>query len=131
MILKIRLIFNFVIVLTTSVIYAQNPFITEIYTADPSARVFNGKLYVYSSHDADYHMFSTDDLVNWTNHGVVLSHNTVPWVKDNSYGMWAPDCIDKNGVYYFYFPAIPKDGSRFRRIGVATSNSPTGPFTSE
>ncbi|MFY0626711.1 MAG: family 43 glycosylhydrolase [Reichenbachiella sp.] len=123
----------------------QNPIITDRFTADPTARVFEGRLYVYPSSDTvcartkenngfcmqGYHVYSTDDLTNWTDHGDILNHNTVPWVKPNSYGMWAPDCNYKNGKYYFYFPAIPLDGSNFRNIGVAISDSPTGPFTPE
>ncbi len=123
---------------------AQNPFVTDNYTADPTARVFNNRLYVYPSHDVtgcqegqgdnnycmpDYHVYSTDDMVNWTDHGVIIDQNSVPWVRRNSFGMWAPDCVEKNGTYYHYFPAPPSDRSAFRRIGVATSSSPTGPFT--
>jgi len=138
------LLFIISIIAYTSVV-AQNPFVTHIYTADPTARVFNGKLYVYPSHDVDtctggqgdngfcmpdYHMFSTDDhLYNWTDHGTIVSQNTVPWVEANSFGMWAPDCVFKDGTYYFYFPAKPANENIFRRIGVATSTSPTGPFT--
>lgn len=122
---------------------AQNPFVTHIYTADPTARVFDGKLYVYPSHDVsvcheeqgsngfcmpDYHIFSTEDMVNWTDHGMAIDQNDVPWGEKDMYGMWAPDCIEKDGKYYYYYPAIPKDKSAFRRIGVAISDSPTGPF---
>ena len=125
---------------------AQNPLVTHMYTADPTARVYDGKLYVYPSTDVDdcgpnqgtngfcmpsYNVFSTTDLVNWTDHGTVIDQNDVPWGKKNSYGMWAPDCIRKNGTYYYYFPGPPADNSAFRRIGVATSSSPTGPFRLE
>ena len=127
-------------------INAQNPIVTDIFTADPTARVFNNTLYVYPSHDVpncpqtkenngfcmpDYFMYSTNDLVNYKNEGLVLSHNSVPWVRPNSYGMWAPDCIEKNGKYYFYFPGIPRDRSAFRKLGVAVADSPTGPFRPE
>jgi hypothetical protein len=123
---------------------AQNPLIMNQFTADPSARVFEGKLYVYPSHDIlarpghgrvgwfcmeDYHVFSTEDLTNWTDHGVALTQNKVPWADSTAYSMWAPDCIFKNGKYYFYFPATPKDKSNPGfDIGVATSNRPYGPF---
>ncbi len=142
LILKKNTLFIFLLVFTVS--FSQNPFVTDIYTADPTARVFNGKLYVYPSHDVDvcnagqgnngfcmpdYHVFSTDDLYNWTDHGVIVTQNEVPWVKRNSYGMWAPDCVERNGTYYFYFPAPPANQNVFRRIGVATASSPTGPFT--
>jgi len=123
--------------------FAQNPIVTHMYTADPTARVFEGKLYVYPSHDVetcnelqgsngfcmpDYHMFSTEDLVNWKDHGRIMDQNEVPWGAKDKYGMWAPDCIYKNGTYYYYYPGVPKDKSSFRRIGVATSKKPTGPF---
>ncbi|KXX70815.1 family 43 glycosylhydrolase [Flammeovirga sp. SJP92] len=124
---------------------AQNPLITHRFSADPTARVMNDTLFVFPSSDTtctqiqgnngfcmpDYHVYSTTDLTNWKDHGEILSHNTVPWVEKDSYGMWAPDCIEKDGKYYFYFPAMPKDKSAFRRIGVAVANTPSGPYTPE
>ncbi len=99
-------------------------------------------MYLYPSHDivspiddlkdwfcmADYHVFSSDNLVDWTDHGVILTQNNIPWVKPNSYAMWAPDCVEKNGRYYFYFPASPKDMERGFGIGVAIAEAPEGPF---
>lgn len=142
--MKVTTVFLLFSFLFLNISIAQNPFIQKIYTADPTARVFQNKLYVYSSHDIntctekqatngfcmpDYHTFSTDDnLFNWTDHGVSIDQNQVPWVAKNSYSMWAPDCIEKNGEYYLYFPAKPKDKSAFRRIGVAKSKTPIGPF---
>ena len=125
---------------------AQNPFIRDQFTADPSARVFGDSVYVYPSHDIlakpgkgrvgwfcmeDYHVFSSANLTDWKDHGVIVSQNNVPWVKPNSYSMWAPDCIFKNGKYYFYFPTTPKDTATIKgfTIGVATASKPTGPFT--
>ena len=126
---------------------AQNPLILNQFTADPSARVFEGKVYVYPSHDipcgegqgiigfcmADYHVFSSENLTDWTDHGVIVSQDKVPWVDPGSYSMWAPDCIFRNGKYYFYFPAVANDKSEGygRRIGVAVSNTPYGPFKPE
>lgn len=121
---------------------AQNPIIHDQFTADPTARVFNGRMYLYPSHDivspveslaewfcmADYHVFSSDNLVDWTDHGVILTQNRIPWVKPDSYAMWAPDCVEKDGRYYFYFPASPKGMERGFGIGVAVANSPSGPF---
>jgi len=125
--------------------HAQNPFITNQFTADPSARVFGGRVYVYPSHDIpcgpgrgrpgwfcmeDYHVFSSANLTDWTDHGVIVTQNKVPWVKPDSYSMWAPDCVVRNGKYYFYFPSTPKDtasGKGFT-IGVAVADAPTGPF---
>lgn len=126
----------------SSVMLAQNPIIHDQFTADPTARVFNGRMYLYPSHDIvspvdnlkdwfcmeDYHVFSSDNLVDWTDHGVILTQNKIPWVKPDSYAMWAPDCVEKDGRYYFYFPASPKDMERGFGIGVAIAESPEGPF---
>jgi len=124
---------------------ATNPLIMDQFTADPTARVFEGKIYVYPSHDippvpgktrpdwfcmADYHVFSSENLTDWTDHGVIVSQDKVPWVDATKYAMWAPDCVTKNGKYYFYFPAQPKEGRGFR-IGVAIADKPSGPFTPE
>lgn len=128
---------------------AQNPMIRNQYSADPSARVFGDRVYVYPSHDIlategkgrkdwfcmeDYHVFSSDNLVDWTDHGMIVHQNKVPWVRPDSYSMWAPDCIERNGKYYFYFPSTPKDtithGKGFT-IGVAVSDKPSGPFIPE
>jgi len=105
-----------------------NPFVKHIFTADPSAHVFNGRMYVYTSHDEpdaddfymlDWHVFSSDDLVTWEDHGPILSLNDLSWATQKA---WAPDAIERNGKYYLY---IPTDQSM---IGVAVSDSPTGPF---
>lgn len=112
--------------------WAVNPIINAAYSADPSAHVFNGQIYVYGSHDRndakewdmnDYHVYSTDDMQNWQDHGVCLSLKDVPWATGH---FWAPDCNYKNGTYYFYFP--PRSKYKDRRFGVATSSSPAGPF---
>jgi hypothetical protein len=127
--------------------FAQNPVIRNQFTADPTARVFNGRVYVYPSHDivakegmgrpgwfcmADYHVFSSENLTDWTDHGVIVSQNKVNWVDSTSYSMWAPDCIFRNGKYYFYFPANNKvinvNGRKGFSIGVAISDKPEGPF---
>ena len=123
---------------------AQNPIIRDQFTADPTARVFNDKVYLYPSHDIfppegqrqdwfcmeDYHVFSSENLTDWTDHGVIITQNKVPWVRPDSYSMWAPDCVYRNGKYYFYFPSAPKDGRGFG-IGVAIADSPEGPFVPE
>ena len=123
---------------------ATNPLIMDQFTADPTARVFDGKVYVYPSHDIpyspgrgrtnwfimeDYHVFSSENLTDWKDHGVILNQTNVAWVDSNSYSMWAPDCVFKNGKYYFYFPASAKGGGR--NIGVAVSDQPDGPFKPE
>ncbi len=81
----------------------------------------------------DYHVFSSANLTSWIDHGVIVSQNKVAWVDSNAYSMWAPDCIYRNGKYYFYFPSIKKDtadGKGFG-IGVAISDKPNGPFIPE
>ncbi|AKD02264.1 glycoside hydrolase family 43 protein [Pontibacter korlensis] len=122
---------------------SSEPLVTDMYTADPSAHVFNGKIYVYPSHDIDagvpekddgshfamedYHVLSMDSVGGKvTVHDVALHVKDVPWASRQ---MWAPDAAYKDGTYYFYFPA--KDKQDIFRIGVATSTSPTGPFKAE
>jgi len=122
---------------------ADRPLVTHIYTADPSAHVFDGRIYVYPSHDRetdiafndngdqydmnDYHVLSLDSADGpITDHGVVLRAEDVPWVSKQ---LWAPDAAAKNGKYYLYFPARDKEG--IFRIGVAVSSVPQGPFVPE
>ena len=133
-----------VLCLAASAVQAQNPIIRDQFTADPTARVFNNKVYLYPSHDIvppvgqrqdwfcmeDYHVFSSENLTDWTDHGVIVTQNKVPWVRPDSYSMWAPDCVERNGKYYFYFPSAPKDGRGFG-IGVAVADRPEGPFICE
>ena len=123
---------------------AQNPIIHDQFTADPTARVFNNKVYLFPSHDIpapagqrqdwfcmeDYHVFSSENLTDWTDHGVILSQENVPWGKPEGYSMWAPDCVYKNGKYYFYYPNAPREGRGFA-IGVAIADRPEGPYTPE
>lgn len=105
-----------------------NPLVRHMYTADPSARVFNDRMYVYASHDEDtatyfnmqdWHVFSSDDLSKWIDHGSILSLDEIDWADKLA---WAPDAIERNGKYYFYYPV------ERNKIGVAVSDSPTGPF---
>lgn len=119
---------------------APNPFIRHMYTADPSAHVWkDGRLYVYASHDIApphgcdlmdrYHVFSTDDMVHWTDHGEILNSAQVSWGCKEGGFMWAPDCAYKNGTYYFYFPH--PSGTNWNdswKIGVATSRKPAEGF---
>ncbi|MGB8490262.1 MAG: family 43 glycosylhydrolase [Bacteroidales bacterium] len=123
---------------------AQNPIIRDQFSADPSARVFNGRVYLYPSHDIlaregkgrqgwfcmeDYHVFSSPNLTDWTDHGVIVSQYKVNWVDSTSFSMWAPDCIERNGKYYFYFPANVKAASgKGFGIGVAVADNPDGPY---
>jgi hypothetical protein len=80
----------------------------------------------------DYHVFSSSNLTEWMDHGVIVSQTTVPWTNPNGYSMWAPDCIGRNGKYYFYFPTAPDTAfGRGFAIGVAVADNPTGPFVPE
>lgn len=129
----------------SSLTIAQNPldFGSNIKTADPSGHVWaDGKMYLYTSHDEecqkdfhmkDWHTFSSSDLVNWTDHGPSLSVDDLTWADDFA---WAPDAAYKNGKYYLVFPAgtgfkdriNPEKSTKWMGIGIAVSDSPTGPF---
>jgi len=133
------------VLLPASVCLSQNPldFGSHIRTADPSGHVWaDGRMYLYTSHDEecqvdffmkDWHVFSSADLVHWTDHGVVLSVNDLSWADNYA---WAPDAAYKNGKYYFVFPAgtgvkdrkHPENSTKWMGIGVAVSDSPAGPF---
>ena len=121
----------------------SKPLVNHIYTADPSAHIFDGKIYIYPSHDIDagipfddlgshfamedYHVFSMENpTASVIDHGVALHVNDVPWAQRQ---MWAPDAAEKNGKYYLYFPAKKSDD--IFQIGVAVGNNPAGPFIPE
>ncbi len=123
--------------------YLSQPLVTHIYTADPSAHVFNGRIYVYPSHDTatgtpendngdhfnmmDYHILSMDSVgAPVIDHGVALDIKNIPWAGRQ---LWAPDAAFANGKYYLYFPV--KDKQDIFRIGVAVSDKPEGPFVAE
>ena len=121
----------------------SQPLVSHIYTADPSAHVFNGKIYIYPSHDfeagikeddlgshfgmRDYHILSMDSIGGKvTDNGIALDIKDIPWAGRQ---LWAPDAAFKNGIYYLYFPV--KDKTDIFRIGVASSKTPAGPFIAE
>lgn len=123
--------------------FIAQPLVSEIYTADPSAHVFNGKIYVYPSHDIDagipdddlgsqyamrdYRVLSMDKIGGpVTVGGVALDIKDVPWAGQQ---MWAPDAAFKNGKYYLYFPVKDKKG--VFAIGVAEGDNPMGPFKAD
>jgi hypothetical protein len=140
---------GFIVAIFVQQTAAQNPIIRNQFTADPSARVFGNRVYVYPSHDIlatenrgrlgwfcmeDYHVFSSDNLSDWTDHGMIVTQNNVAWVRPDSYSMWAPDCIERDGKYYFYFPTAAKDTVSYGRgftIGAAIADKPEGPFIPE
>ncbi len=106
-----------------------NPIITDAYSADPSAHVFGDTLWVYPSHDKDdattfsmedYHAYYTTDTRHWYDAGVVFDPiRQTTWAKSAA---WAPDCVERDGKYYLYYPTDKK------HIGVAVADSPRGPF---
>jgi len=109
--------------------HADNPIIQNVYTADPAPMVNGDTVYLCTSHDEDvtkdnfftmndWRLFSTKDMVNWTDHGSPLGYKTFSWATGKA---WAPHCIARNGKYYMYVPVSDS-------IGVAVSDSPTGPF---
>lgn len=121
----------------------SEPLVSDLYTADPSAHIFEGKIYIYPSHDIeanipqndkgdhfdmrDYHVFSMESMESGVvDHGVALTIGDVPWAGRQ---MWAPDAAYKDNKYYLYFPV--KDKEDIFRIGVASGDKPEGPFTPE
>jgi len=125
-------------------LFLTQPLAIDIYSADPSAHVFNGKLYVYPSHDydsgipaddlgnqyamKDYQVLSFDTGIGGpvTVNPVALDIKDVPWASEK---MWAPDAAEKDGKYYLYFPVKDKEG--VFRIGAAVGDSPVGPFKAQ
>jgi hypothetical protein len=123
--------------------FTSTPLVTHIYTADPSAHVFNGKIYIYPSHDIetgvtqngagdhfdmkDVHVLSMDTIDGEVkDNGEAINLKDIPWAGRQ---LWAPDAAEKNGNYYLYYPV--KDKQDIFRIGVGVSDSPTGPFKAE
>lgn len=113
-------------------IFSQNPIVQTMYTADPAPMVHNGTLYLYTSHDEDestwfvmnnWKLYTTTDMVNWTDHGVVLSYTDFDWAAKNA---WAPQCVERNGKFYMYVPVTDRNNKE--GIAVAISDSPYGPF---
>ena len=111
---------------------AQNPIVQTAYTADPAPMVYNGKLYLYTSHDEDastwftmndWKLYSTEDMVNWTEHPMPLSYKTFDWARGDA---WAMQCVEREGKFYAYVPVTMKKGGG--AIGVAVADSPYGPF---
>jgi arabinoxylan arabinofuranohydrolase len=112
---------------------ADNPIVQTSYTADPAPMVYDGTLYLYTSHDDDvtvnnfytmndWRLYSTRDMVNWTDHGTPASLKTFSWSTDSA---WAPQGIARNGKFYLYVPINNNTGAK---IGVAVSNDVAGPF---
>lgn len=112
---------------------AQNPIVQTTYTADPAPMVYNDKMYLYTSHDEenstwfvmnDWKLYTTEDMINWTDHGVVASYKTFHWAKGDA---WAIQVVERDGKFYLYAPITSAVNNR-PAIGVAVSDSPYGPF---
>lgn len=110
----------------------KNPVIQTNFTADPAPMVYNDTVYLYTGHDEDgstfftmneWRCYSSKDMVNWTDHGVPLDYKEFSWCQGDA---WAGQCIERNGKFYFYVPVTKRGGGMV--IGVAVSDSPTGPF---
>jgi hypothetical protein len=116
----------------TNFLYAHNPIIQTCYTPDPAPMVYNDTVFLYTGHDEDgstwftmndWHVYSSTDMVNWTDRGTPLSLETFAWADKNA---WASQCVERNGKFYWYICAEgPGTGMA---IGVAVSDSPSGPF---
>ena len=112
---------------------AQNPFVQTWFTSDPAPMVHNNRMYVYTGHDEDnadffwmqeWRIYSTDDMVNWQDHGSPLALESFSWADDRA---WASQCVERDGKFYWYICAHSKL-SNGMAIGVAVSDTPTGPF---
>ena len=119
--------------LLASTTKAQNPFVQTWCTSDPAPMVHNGTMYVYTGHDEDgadffwmqeWRVYSTQDMVNWQDHGSPLALESFSWADDRA---WASQTIERDGKFYWYICAHSKL-SNGMAIGVAVSDSPTGPF---
>lgn len=113
---------------------ADNPIVQTIYTADPAPLVHDGRVYLYTGHDEDgstwftmreWRVWSSADMVNWTDHGSPLSLATFSWASADA---WAGQAVARNGKFYWYVP-VKNRATGGMAIGVAVSNSPTGPFS--
>jgi len=128
---SIFILIFFITMIYGTVCYADNPIIQTKYTADPAPMVYNDTVFLYTGHDEDdatgfkmqnWLLYTSTDMVNWTDHGVVASMKDFKWVNVDN-GAWAPQCIRRNNKFYMYCPMPNGVG-----IGVLVSDSPYGPF---
>ncbi|HMA97043.1 MAG TPA: family 43 glycosylhydrolase, partial [Polyangiaceae bacterium] len=117
--------------LAPSTSLADNPIVQTLYTADPAPLVYDGRVYVYTSHDEDklvndfftmndWRLYSSKDMVNWTDHGSPLGFKSFRWSNGDA---WAGQVIQRNGKFYYYVP-INQNGGKV--IGVAVADTPLG-----
>ena len=138
--MKLKSIFPAVLIIgITNIVQAQNPIITDIFTADPAPLVYNNTVYLYTGHDGattedtnykmpDWRVYSSKDMVNWKDHGSPLSPSTFSWATGDAY---AAQCVERGGKFYWFVSTFHKDDANSKggaAIGVAVSDSPTGPF---
>jgi beta-xylosidase len=132
---KIAGIVSFLAFVISNVVSAENPIITDKYTADPAAMVYKDTVYLYTGHDEapakresyimhEWLCFSSTDMVHWTEHPSPLNVKAFDWASDDA---WASQVIERNGKFYWYV-AIQHKTIHGKAIGVAVSDSPTGPF---
>jgi len=112
---------------------ADNPIVQHVYTADPAPLVHDGRVYLYTGHDEDgstyftmkdWRVWSSADMVNWTDHGSPMSLTTFSWAKQDA---WAGQAVERNGKFYWYVPVVNRSTGRMA-IGVGVADNPTGPF---
>jgi arabinoxylan arabinofuranohydrolase len=119
-----------VCLLLATICFAENPVVQTNFTADPAPMVWHDTVFLYTGHDEDnasgftmynYLLYTSTDLVNWTDHGIIASSKSFSWANSN--GAWASQCIPRNGKFYYYC------AMQLKGIGVLVSSSPYGPFT--
>lgn len=130
---NLKLVFSIVLsIISGSIIPAQNPVVQTHYTPDPAPMVYKGRVYMYTGDDipgfdfyymTKWRVYSSEDMVNWTDHGVPIALESFVWARDRA---WAAQCVERNGKFYWYICAQTVDNNM--AIGVAVADSPTGPF---
>lgn len=132
-----RLLITAIAGIFSAVAHASNPIITDVFTADPAAMVYNDTVYLYTGHDEapnndkffemhDWLAYSSTDMVNWKAHGPVMKGVDFKWAVPGF--AWASHMVEKDGTFYFYTTVRHDETKPGFAIGVATSDSPTGPF---
>jgi len=134
--IKLFLFLPLISILMVSLCNAQNPIVQTCFTADPAPMVYKDTVYLYTGHDEDdapdvgfkmlnWKCYTSTDMKNWRDRGTIASTANFSWAKSNS--AWAPQCVFRNGKFYFYCPIMQKKNGTMS-IAVAVANSPTGPF---
>ena len=131
--MKLKMTAALMALMASTAVTAQNPFVQTWFTSDPAPLVVGDRMYVYTGHDEDnadffwmqeWRVYSTEDMVNWQDHGSPLALESFSWADDRA---WASQAIERNGKYYWYICAHSKL-SNGMAIGVAVGDTPTGPF---